>query len=253
MDKEHNLQTPNIKDSSRKHNNVLTWVLSIVTVASLASVVVLTILLVNSWNQVKVTTKTETPSKNTVAAGTCFGDKVNTLPNGYAWYSDMVLGFKFAYPASWGDVKISTTAVHGETGKYLSGTFSNKKDVWFGGNAVAYTVGARGGMLTDNPGYLQAGNRFYTVQFWDSSDPNAPTTHSINMIEDNPTLNDGCNAKALVSQSPFVEFFGFSYDLARFNLQSTNDFYGVNFVVKNPDAGLRSEFNNLIGTFELIK
>lgn len=143
----------------------------------------------------------------------------------------------------------------GVGGHYLQGSFSANADVTFGGNATDYIVQGRDGIPTDNPGYLQAGNKFYTVQIWTfrSGSPTPDETQDdLHFITEAAALKNGCNTKALVSQYEADELIDYNYDLARFNLQPTNLYYGVNFVLKNPDAAKRADFDKLIGTFQLI-
>lgn len=189
-----------------------------------------------------------------VATGPCFEGAENTLPAGFTFYENATLGFKFAYPSGWGTVSVATTPMGGVGGHYLVGSFSANPNVTFGGNATDYVVAGRDGIPTDNPGYLQANSRFYNVQIWTfhpGSGPNEPQ-EDLFPITEASTLKNGCNAKGLVTQYPANELIDYSYDLVRFNLQPTNQYYGVNFVFKNPDAALRTDIDKVIGTFQLI-
>ncbi len=187
------------------------------------------------------------------ATGPCAGGAANIAPVGFTFYENAELGFKFAYPSAWGTVAISATPMGGIDGHYLQGSFSANTNVTFGGNATDYVVNARGGIPTDNPGYLVATNKFYGVQIWKIHEAGRTEDRtSLYPITEPSTLKNGCNAKALVTQYPHTEFYGYSYDVARFNLQPSNAYYGVNFVVKNPDAAARTDLDKLIGTFQLI-
>lgn len=190
----------------------------------------------------------------TAGTGPCTGGLPNANPDGFTFYESTEHGFKFAYPAGWGSVALTTTPMGGVGGHYMQGSFSVNKDVWFGGNATDYIVEGRDGIATDNPGYLQAGNKFYTVQLWTFRQAGSPDEPKYDLypITETATLKNGCNTKALVSQYPAGELIEYSYDVARFNLQPTNPYYGVNFVLKNPDAGKRADLDKLIGTFQLI-
>lgn len=189
-----------------------------------------------------------------VATGPCFEGAENTLPAGFTFYENAPLGFKFAYPSGWGTVSVATTPMGGVGGHYLMGSFSANPNVTFGGNATDYIVAGRDGIPTDNPGYLQASSKFYSVQLWTfhpSSGPDEPQ-EDLYPIAEPSTLKNGCNAKGLVTQYPASILLDYSYDVVRFNLQPTNLYYGVNFVFKNPDAALRADIDKIVGTFQLI-
>lgn len=197
---------------------------------------------------------TGSSSTSTAAAGPCTGGTTNPAPTGYTFYESADYGFKFAYPTAWGTPVVTTTPVGGVSGHYLSGHFSSNDSVTFGGNATDYVVGGRDGAPLDNPGYLEATGKFYTVQIW--------TYHAGGGVADEPkydlfpiteatTLQNGCNAKAAVTKYGKSEISD-AYDVARFNLQPASAYYGVNFVLKNPDASKRTDFEKLISTFQLV-
>lgn len=200
-----------------------------------------------------VTPGVDTPSG---VAGPCYKGESNDLPAGYTWYENAELGYKFAYPSAWGAVTLATTPMGGTAGHYAYGTFAANENALFGGNATDYVVNPRDGMPTDNPGYLQAGNRFYNVQIWSLNDPGTGTVepqHRLYLIEEgSPTLKDGCNAKALVTQHPAGEIPGYAWDTAAFNLQPTNPYYGVNVILKNPTAESRADLDKIIRSFQLL-
>lgn len=191
----------------------------------------------------------------TASTGPCKdGTAENILPTGYVFYENTTLGFKFAYPTAWGAVTITTTPMGGSAGEYLRGTFSANADVWFGGNATNYVVNARGGMPTDNPGYLVATNKYYSVQLMKFSSGSGPVEdrHDLYPITEASMLKETCNIKSLVTSYPFTEFDGYAYDLARMNLQPDNTYYGVNFVLKNPNAASKADFDKIVTSFQLI-
>jgi hypothetical protein len=188
------------------------------------------------------------------ASGPCTGGIENTLPAGFSFYESTEHKFKFAYPSAWGSVAITTTPMGGVGGHYMQGSFSANTAVTFGGNATDYIVQGRGGMPTDNPGFLQAGNKFYTVQIWTyraGPPPPDEVQNDLFLLED-VTLKNGCNTKALVSQFPADVFNDAPYDVARINLQPTNPYYGVNFVLRGPDATNRADLDKLITSFQLL-
>ena len=192
-------------------------------------------------------------AKSSDATGPCFDGENNDLPAGYTWYENADLGYKFAYPSSWGAVSLATTPVGGTSGHYAFGTFASNPNVIFGGNATDYVVNARDGMPTDNPGYLQANNKFYDVQLWKLHEGATDTPmEDLHPITEPTALKNGCNTKAAVTQYPKYELIGYAYDAARFNLQPTNLYYGVNVILKNPDAASRAELDKIIRSFQLI-
>jgi hypothetical protein len=142
----------------------------------------------------------------------------------------------------------------GTAGHYAQGSFASNPNVTFGGNATDYIVNARGGAPLDNPGYLEATNKFYAVQIWKLHErPGVDTLmDDLHLIEEPSTLKDGCNVKALVTQYPNTEFIGYAYDQVRINLQPTNIYYGVNFVLKNPAADSRADLDKVIRSFQLL-
>jgi hypothetical protein len=138
-------------------------------------------------------------------------------------------------------------------GHYLSGHFSANDSVTFGGNATDYVVPGRDGAALDNPGYLEASGKYYNVQIWTfhpGSGPDEPK-YDLFPITEATTLQNGCNAKAAVTKYSKTEITD-AYDVARFNLQPTNSYYGVNFVLRNPDTGKRTDFEKMVSTFQLI-
>jgi len=200
---------------------------------------------------------TNTPAAENAAAaagGPCFDDENNDLPAGYTWYENEDLGYKFAYPSAWGAVTLATTPMGGTAGHYAQISFASHTAVTLGGNATDYIVNARGGIPTDNPGYLQANNKFYGVQIWKLHEgPGVDTPmYDLHLIEEPTVLKNGCNIKAAVTQYPETEFLGYAYDVARINLQPTNLYYGVNVVVKNPNAAARADLDKIIRSFQLI-
>lgn len=219
-------------------------------------IVALVGLLVWCWFYRHPSTPTGTAHDTPATAdGPCTDGAANTTPEGFTVYENATPGFHFAYPSSWGTVTTTTTPMGGVSGHYLVGSFSSNPNVSFGGNATDYTVSARDGIPTDNPGYLVATNKFYTVQFWKLHEAGVSpdeAKYALYPITEESTLKDGCNTKALVSQYPLTEFYAYSYDLARFNLQPSNDYYGVNFVLRNPTDATRSDFDKLIKSFQLI-
>ena len=143
----------------------------------------------------------------------------------------------------------------GVSGSYASGGFASKSTVRFGGNATDYVVNARGGMLTDNPGFLEAYGKFYTVQIWQYHDATTGTTqpqYGLHLIAETTTARDACNTKAAISTIPYSDFFGHSYTLARINLQPTNLYYGVNFELQEPTAADLADLDKIIASFQLI-
>jgi hypothetical protein len=187
-------------------------------------------------------------------AGPCYDGANNDLPAGYTWYENAELGYKFAYPSTWGAVTLATTHMGGTSGHYAFGAFASNTNFIFGGNATDYVVSARDGIPTDNPGYLQANNKFYAVQIWKLHEgPGVDTPmEDLHPIEEPTVLKNGCNVKAAVTQYPEFEIIGYAYDQARINLQSNNLYYGVNLVLKNPTAASRADLDKVIRSFQLI-
>lgn len=187
------------------------------------------------------------------ATGPCYDGAANDLPTGYVWYENASLGYKFAYPSGWGAVTFTDTPMGGVAGHFAQGSFASNPNVTFGGNGTDYVVNPRGGMPLDNPGYLQATNTFYQVQIWKLNEGGTYTPeYHLYPITEPTTLKDGCNVKAAVTQYPNTEFIGYAYDQARINLQSSNLYYGVNVVLKNPDVASRVDFDAVIASFQLI-
>lgn len=189
----------------------------------------------------------------TAAAGPCYDGAANELPAGYSWYENADLGYKFAYPTAWGAVAVATTPMGGDAGHYVQGSFTSNANVSFGGNGTDYVVLARGGTHTDNPGYLEATGKFYAVQLWKLREgATATPMEDLHPIEEPTVRKNGCNTRAAVTQYPFEEFYGEAYDIARINLQPSNLYYGVNFVLKNPTAEARADLDKIIRSFQLI-
>jgi len=206
------------------------------------------------WGKAPAATTPSGGSSSAAPAGPCFADANNDLPDGYQWYENASLGYKFAYPSAWGAVTFVDTPMGGTAGHYAQGSFASNPNVTFGGNATDYIVNARGGAVLDNPGYLEATSKFYAVQIWKLHEsPGVDTLmDDLYLIEEPSVVKDGCNVKALVTQYPETEFVGYAYDLVRINLQPTNAYYGVNFALKSPVAASRAELDKVIRSFQLI-
>lgn len=198
----------------------------------------------------------EDASVATVAeSGPCADGAENVAPDGYVFYENADLGYKFAYPSEWGDVSVTTTPIASELGNYVQGTFSAKEGVGFGGNAVDYTVRGREGIVTDLPGYLEAAGQFYTVELWKFTDgTTTEERHELHKIDAPYVQKAGCNAVALITNREASELLGTpAYKVYRFNLQPTNEYYGVNIYASEPDAATEVQLDTLAGTFELIE
>lgn len=210
------------------------------------------------WRDMQKEPRKSSDSDAPVAhTGPCNGDP-NTAPDGYTFYENETLGYRFAYPEAWGDVSISTDPQGGTDGQYLMGNFADNEDVWFGGNATDYVVGPRGGMPTDSPGYLAAAGQYYSVEIMrhqDGPGGEVEERHNLHLITETSELKAGCNTQALLTQyteDPEVGFLDYDHDLAQFNLQPDNVYYGVSFVLRNPAEETRADFDNLLGTFQII-
>ncbi|HVI68942.1 MAG TPA: hypothetical protein VM581_00615 [Magnetospirillaceae bacterium] len=190
----------------------------------------------------------------TTAVGPCYDGAANELPAGYSWYENADLGYKFAYPSAWGVVTVATDPMGGTSGHYVLGSFAGNPNVSFGGNGTDYIVNPRGGAHTDNPGYVEATSKFYSVQFWRLNEFSGTPEYKYALypIDGTTVRKDGCNTHAAVTQYPYDDFYGESYDIARVNLQPSNLYYGVNFVLKNPTAEARADLDKIIRSFQLI-
>ncbi len=186
------------------------------------------------------------------ATGPCAAGANNDLPAGFSWYENTSLGYKFAYPTAWGAVTVATSPMGGTAGHYVLGSFASNHDVTFGGNGTDYIVSARDGIPTDNPGFLQATSKFYAVQIWKLHGATDEPHYALYPLDDPTVAKNTCNTKAVVTQYPLTEFYGYAYDVARVNLQPSNLYYGVNVVLKNPTADSRADLDKLVASFQLI-
>ena len=188
-----------------------------------------------------------------VAGGPCTGGAENILPEGFAFYENTALGYRFAYPSSWGSVSVATTPIASETGNYVMGRFSANENVWFGGNAIDYTVNGRDGIPTDLPGYLKAADTFYSVELWKfNAGGTIEPRNDLHLLEPPYEEKAGCNATALKRQIAASELSSVGpASLALFNLKSGNPYYGVNFVLNHPTAEAEAQFDKLIRSFQL--
>jgi hypothetical protein len=236
---------------SKNHNKLLGALLGVAVLGVIGLSVALWWCL---YHRETPTSSSSSPATTAAVAGPCKDGAANTLPAGYMWYENAALGYKFAYPTAWGAVTMTIDAMGGVGGHYAHASFASKPNASFGGNATDYVVNARDGTLLDNPGYLEATSKFYAVQIWKLHTAGSPDEQKLALypLPDPTVLKDGCNAKATVTQYPFDEFFGNSHDIARFNLQPTNAYYGVNMVLTNPSAADRADLDKIITSFQLI-
>lgn len=245
-------ETP-IISATKSKKPIITIIILLISVAGLAGALVWS-LVFKPKDATVVPVSTSSSSTATVSTGPCVDDAENVAPTGYVFYENAELGYKFAYPSEWGNVTVTTTPIASEVGKYVQGSFSAKNNVKFGGNEVGYTVRGRGGMATDLPGYLEAAGQFYIVELWKFTDGTTTETRSALHLIDAPyEQKTGCNANALVThQAASAEMGTPAADIVRFNLQPTNQYYGVNFVITAPDAATQAQIDQIIPTFELL-
>ena len=230
-------------------------VISLVLAVIIALGLLLTLIWCWGWWHAPTPTPGATPDTETRAAtGPCKDGAANALPAGFSWYENSELGYKFAFPTEWGSVAVTTTPIASETGDYVMGRFSANSQVWFGGNATDYTVSGRDGIPTDLPGYLKAAGNYYTVELWRFSDGATTEPRSaLRLIEPPTSEKEGCNTTALMTSVPASEISSVGpADVARFTLPGTSHYYGVNFVLDKPTDALRSQFDKLIASFQLL-
>ncbi len=224
----------------------------LIFVYTLMGLVLLAVAALITW-AIVIEPNLSSDTSSATASADCSDGSVNVLPSGYSWYENSSLGYKFAYPSSWGTVTVTTTPTGGASGHYAQGSFTNKTTVTFGGNATDYAVNARGGTPLDSPGFLQAGDGFYAVQIWqlhDSAIGIDTPQYALSKIEDSSTTTSTCNTSALITQYAYSDYYSFSYDLARINLQPPNIYYGVNFLLENPTTADRSDLENILASFQ---
>lgn len=231
----------------KNHNKLFVILFAVATLAAIGLAIALWWCL---WGHSTPPTTTPAP---TTASGPCTNGAANDLPAGYSWYENADLGYKFAYPTAWGAVTVATTPMGGTAGHYVQGSFATNHDVTFGGNGTDYIVAARDGIPTDNPGFLEATNKFYAVQIWKLHDGAIDEPkYALYPLDDPTVAKNTCNTKAVVTQYPLTEFYGYAYDVARVNLQPSNLYYGVNVVLKNPTATARADLDKIVASFQLI-
>ena len=191
----------------------------------------------------------------TAADGPCAEGADNAAPDGYTFYENTALGYRFAYPTAWGTVAVTTTPISGtETGEYVMGRFSANDKVWFGGNATDYVVRGRDGLPTDLPGYLKASDKFYQVELWRYNDGTTiEDRRDLHLIEPPHEEKAACNTEALITHMEASELSATGpADIAHFTLQPSSRYYGMNFVLDKPDEAAREQLNKLVESFELI-
>lgn len=233
-----------------KKNKIFTTMLIII-------IIILAILLGWCWqnhaSKTPDSAKTPDTTSKTDKEGPCSGARENVAPSGFTFYENPSLGYRFAYPAAWGSVTVTTTPIASETGSYVMGRFSANDKVWFGGNATDYTVRGRDGVPTDLPGYLKVSGKFYTVEIWKFNDGSTiEDRNDLHLIDMPYEEKAGCNTNALITHWSESELSSVGpADVARFNLKPTSPYYGVNFVVDKPDDTAKDQLNKLIATFQL--
>jgi hypothetical protein len=185
--------------------------------------------------------------------GACTNGAENEAPAGFTFYENEALGYRFAYPMSWGSVTVTTTPVGSESGNYVMGRFSANENVRFGGNAIDYTVNGRDGISTDLPGYLKASGAFYKVELWKfNAGGTVEPRDDLHLLEPPYEEKVGCNATALLRQVEASELSSVGpATLALFNLKPGSVYYGVNFVLNHPTPGLADEFDKVVRSFQL--
>lgn len=252
MDKHNQINTP-VPSPKKDKTKLLAILLTLATLCVVGLVVALWWCVWRGPSGTPSSSTTPAGTGGVAATGPCYNNGTNELPPAYTWYENADLGYKFAYPAAWGAVNLTVDHMGGLEGHYVQGTFASNPDISFGGNGTDYIVQGRDGMFTDNPGFLEANSRFYSVQIWRYNDGSTTEPQEDLYPITEPTVaKDGCNTKAAVTQNPFDDFFGYSADVARINLQPTNLYYGVNFVLKNPTSGSRADLDTIIRSFQLI-
>lgn len=179
-----------------------------------------------------------------------------TIPMGWKSYTNSDLGISFAYPAEFGDVTISITtpeSVQFQTGKKITGSFSNFAGLTFGGITTDYEYGA-GGQITDTRGFLEQNGAYYFKFVSDKPDTGTP-------LEPLAVLMTQDERKALVLESnSFVNDRGvegptFGASLGDFNLSALvniadDEFTGLMFVNTDTKNFSREKFEQFVRTIE---
>lgn len=181
--------------------------------------------------------------------------KQNTAPEGYVFYENKELGFKFAYPKEWGDITLSTDGGRmAGTGEYMIGEFSGATNIIFGGRGTDYKVtDGRGGARIDLGRFSKVAGRYYETNFSkDVTDPNGQQSGITRQITDTAVEVGTFEGSALLVSYPYSEFFDGQDEVVVFNLKDDENIYVLNLVASNPDVNTKDSLKIIASTFELI-
>lgn len=127
-------------------------------------------------------------------------DKADLLADAKIEYSNPELGISFEYPASFGEVKVTTS--NGETGKTFKGEFNNNK-LFFGGVTADYSrATGTEAEFTDTLGYEKKKTVYYYKY---AAEKNKAVEYKINPISAVKTKN---GEALVVDKKSFVDAQG---------------------------------------------
>lgn len=159
-------------------------------------------------------------------------EEVYTVPEGWTEYANSDLGFAFAYPEEWGQVKVSKESM-AEDPKSFQGNFSNS-DVSFGISAkdhfqkIAEMGVGRGGAMYDRQGFEERNGQLFKVRY----DTNAERQVQDELEEGYEKL-EGVNIDVVYHDS--LPFFSTEMAHLMFNLDD-DEYPAMNIYVESSNA-----------------
>lgn len=174
----------------------------------------------------------------------------STIPEGFIAYENKELGFKFAYPKTWGEVKEDSNS-----DVIFSAHFSNlKKDddnpvagknvtLYANSGKQDFSVGGRGGALWDCIGYTKSASRYFCQNIAKRAEGITNTGTEIK----NPEIIKAVNTDVIAYTYSF-----FADDMFNITTNLKKDYYAFVLVTLDSNQEIKKQLKQVAATAEVF-
>lgn len=141
-----------------------------------------------SKNKSDKSTASTTPTTTTATDKSTEKPAEATLPADYIWYENKDIGFKFAYPKSWGTIQRTgddtpDLITNGLNGHALRTAFQNgDKNTFPRGNELNGDTAVRNGEGLYRGGYIEKDGKYYSVDKYTAKEVEIPKEKILNTV-----------------------------------------------------------------------